>query len=94
MASSSEAFIERAVNLIHKENQARAKIFDKLQERKLDRDKLAEKIRSLLPLAYSYESRRRNFEYTEQTFLDFYSTIEAKPNEPPSLAGMEKNTHN
>ncbi|XP_055817971.1 uncharacterized protein LOC129886966 isoform X2 [Solanum dulcamara] len=85
MASSSEAFIERAVNLIHKENQARAKIFDKLQERKLDRDKLAEKIRSLLPLAYSYESRRRNFEYTEQTFLDFYSTIEAKPNEPPSV---------
>ncbi|XP_015164319.1 uncharacterized protein [Solanum tuberosum] len=85
MASSKSREIERAINLIHEQNQARAKIFDKLQERKADRDKLAERIRSLLPFAYSYESRRRRFEYTEQTFLDFYSTIEVKPNEPPSI---------
>ncbi|MCD7453194.1 hypothetical protein HAX54_019999 [Datura stramonium] len=51
----------------------------------LDRDNLAEKIRSLLPFPYSYESRRRKFEYTEQTFLDFYSTSEAKPNEALSI---------
>ncbi|XP_059281384.1 uncharacterized protein LOC132035083 [Lycium ferocissimum] len=39
MASSTEALktreTEKAINLIHKQNQARAKIFDKLQERKV-----------------------------------------------------------
>ncbi|KAM3357913.1 putative protein isoform X1 [Capsicum galapagoense] len=87
--SSSKAFqnreIERALNLLGKENQARAKIYDKLQERKLDRENLAEKIRSQLPYPYSYESRRRKFENTEQTFLDLYGTSEAKPNEPLSI---------
>lgn len=38
--SSSKAFqnreIERALNLLGKENQARAKIYDKLQERKVN----------------------------------------------------------
>ncbi|XP_047264038.1 uncharacterized protein LOC124896538 isoform X3 [Capsicum annuum] len=51
----------------------------------LDRENLAEKIRSQLPYPYSYESRRRKFEYTEQTFLDLYGTSEAKPNEPLSI---------
>ncbi|OIT08353.1 PREDICTED: uncharacterized protein LOC109228952 [Nicotiana attenuata] len=93
MASSNEASrtpeinwrIERALNLLHKENQTRAKIFEKLQERKLDRDKLSENIRRLLPFLYSYESRQRKFEYIEQTFLGVYSTCEAKPNEPLSI---------
>ncbi|KAK4706942.1 hypothetical protein R3W88_033503 [Solanum pinnatisectum] len=64
MASSKSREIEKAINMIHKQNQAPAKIFDKLQERK---------------------SRRRKFEYTEQTFLDFYGTSEVKPNEPPFI---------
>lgn len=55
-----------------------------------DRDKLSENIRRLLPFPYSYESRRRKFEYTEETFLGVYSTCEAKPNEPLSVRHFPK----
>ncbi|KAK4721512.1 hypothetical protein R3W88_011745 [Solanum pinnatisectum] len=55
MASSKSSEIERAINLIRKENQARASML--LNTIYFSIDKLAQKITSSLPLAYSYESR-------------------------------------